>query len=291
MRQTSKSRNLVRRIWRSPISAMGRFGAARWSRMAFRRFKFVLLFAAGLNVTGVPAFAEPEEIRSEYTVSLLGLPVAYLSFLTVLDGDDYRISGKLTTSVLADIIEKTRGSAEVSGTVKQGRFLASHYEVSYTSGDETHRTEMKLRNGHVRSAINMPVHKNRSPDWVPLNDEYRKSVVDPLSGLIIPAGKAPCPRTLHIFDGQSRIDLVLEPKGIRPYSTRGFSGDVTACSIRFVPRAGYRKGSSAIVYLKQQDGMEVWFAQQPEVGFYAPVYAKIPTKIGPVIVAATRFGG
>ena len=259
--------------------------------MAFRWFRYILGVLAGLGVAGAPAVTAAEEIRSEYSVSLLGLPVAYLSFVTVLDGDEYSISGDLTTSALADIIEKTRGSARVSGTVGRERYLAAQYEVSYTSGDETYRTEMELKGGNVQSAVNTPAQKTEPADWVPLKKEHTKSVLDPLSSLVVPAGNEPCPRTLEIFDGQSRIDLVLAPKDVRPYSTEGFSGDAMVCSIRFVPRAGYRKGSSAIRYLEKQDGMEVWFARHPQGDFHAPVYAKIPTKIGPVVVAATRFGG
>ena len=37
--------------------------------------------------------------------------------------------------------------------------------------------------------------------------------------------------------------------------------------------------------------MEIWFAKAETMNVYAPVYVRIPTKLGPVTVSATRFGG
>ena len=118
-----------------------------------------------------------------------------------------------------------------------------------------------------------------------------RAVVDPISGLIIPAGSNVCSKTLPIFDGESRMDIKLVDKGSRPFSTRGFEGEVKVCGVRFVPRSGYRKGRRDVEYLRQLTTMEIWFAKADTVAVYAPVYARIPTKLGPVTVSATRFGG
>ncbi|MBU2484178.1 MAG: DUF3108 domain-containing protein, partial [Alphaproteobacteria bacterium] len=118
-----------------------------------------------------------------------------------------------------------------------------------------------------------------------------RAVLDPLSGLLFPAGTPVCPRSLPIFDGESRATLHLSPKSVRPYRTKGFKGDAIVCSVRFEPNSGYRKNSSGIRYLEGVKGMEVWFAKHESLGLYGPVYAQVPTKIGKVIVAATRIGG
>jgi len=238
-----------------------------------------------------PAQAEPVQVHTDYSVSLVGLPVAYASFVTVVDGAAYNITGDLRTSVFTDIISKTRGNASVSGKLAEDRLLASNFLVSYSTGRHSHRTQVEFSDGNVKSAINTPKRKKTSADWVPLTAEDMRMVLDPLSGMVFPAGSKVCPRSLPIFDGQTRVTLHLAPKGVRPYRTRGFAGDAIVCSIRFDPKSGYRKGSSGIKYLRQLKTMEVWFAKHEDGGFYAPVYAKVPTKIGQVIVAATRFGG
>ena len=44
-------------------------------------------------------------------------------------------------------------------------------------------------------------------------------------------------------------------------------------------------------YLRKLKTMEIWFAKAEGAKVYAPVYVQIPTKLGPVTVSATRFGG
>ena len=107
----------------------------------------------------------------------------------------------------------------------------------------------------------------------------------------MPAGTPVCPRTVSVFDGETRADIVLQPTGRQPFSTDGYKGEAIACSVRFVPKAGYRKGNSSIKYLRELKSIEVWFARSPSAGVYAPVYARVPTKIGSVTVWATEFGG
>lgn len=237
------------------------------------------------------AVAEPVQVHADYSVSLVGLPVAYLNFVTEVDGANYRVSGTLRTSTLSDIVSKTRGTASVSGKLTADSFLASQFTVAYSSGRKAQRTDIEFRDGNVKSTKHDPARKVRGANWVPISDKDLSSVLDPLSGLMFPAGSKVCPRSVPIFDGQSRVTLHLSPKGNRPFRAKGFKGDAIVCGIRFEPKAGYRKNSSSIAYLRKLKSMEVWYAKHEKGGFYAPVYAKVPTKVGQVIVAATRFGG
>jgi len=234
--------------------------------------------------------AEDGRSLTVYSVRYLGLPIARMSFVTSTKGKAYTISGKLSSAGLVEIIEKTRGTTRVSGTIRGDRMQASSYVVSYTSGKKHERTEVTFRNGNVQSARQMPKPKKRGKDWVPLGPQDLKSVLDPISGMILPAGADICPRTLPIFDGETRADLRLTPKGRQTFSAGDFKGEAIACSVRFVPKAGYRNGNDSIEFLRSASGIEVWFARNPSADVYAPVYARVPTKIGPVTVRATRFG-
>lgn len=249
-----------------------------------------LIVAGGLG-TVQQASAEPVQVKTDYKVSLVGFPIASANFVTEVDGQSYKISGDMRSSAFSDLFSKVRGNASVSGTVAPDKLMASDYVVNYTSGKKKHRTSVKFVNGDVRSATNEPEEKTKADDWVPLLEGDLRAVLDPLSGLVFPEGKAVCPRSLPIFDGESRATLHLSPKSVRPFRTKGFSGDAIVCSVRFEPNSGYRKNSSGIRYLEGVKGMEVWFAKHESVGLYGPVYAKVPTKIGKVIVAATKIGG
>lgn len=255
----------------------------------------VKMFLSGLMLAAAmagpqQAMAEPVQVRTDYKVSLVGFPVASANFITQVDGTSYSITGDLRSSAFSDLFSKVRGNANVSGKVTADKLEASKFLVAYTSDKKQHRTEITFRNGDVHSTVNEPEQKDRGSDWVPLLEGDLRKVLDPLSGLVFPAGSAVCPRSLPIFDGEARATLHLTPKSVRPFSTNGFKGDAIVCSVRFEPNSGYRKNSSGIRYLRELKGAEVWFAKNDAVGLYAPVYAKVPTKIGKVIVAATKFG-
>lgn len=255
--------------------------------------KFGLSAVAALTMVAAAStigYAGDGRSTTDYSVRYLGLPIAWLSFTTTTSGRAYAIDGRLRSSGLIDIIDKTRGTTAVSGHVDGDRLQASHYVVNYTSGKKKERTEITYRDGNVRSATQTPPPKKRGDNWIPLGKDDLKGVLDPISGMIFPVGSPVCPRTLPMFDGETRADLRLEPKGQERFSAGDYSGDAIACSVRFVPKAGYRKGNDSIDFLAAATGIEVWFAKSPSADFYAPVYARVPTKIGPVTVRATRFG-
>ncbi len=252
-----------------------------------------LLAALAVLVQGAGSAEAGGAARSttDYSVRFLGLPIARAAFTTVIDGASYRIDGQVRSAGLAEIFDSTRGTAQVSGVVKPDRLQARSFVMSYRSGGKSSRTEVRLSNGNVQSASQTPKEKPHGEDWIALSRSDLLSVLDPISGLVVPAGTPVCPRTVAVFDGQTRADFVLRPAGRQPFSTTGYRGEAIACTVRFVPKAGYRKGNRSVSYLQKLDTIEVWFARSPSADVYAPVYARVPTKIGSVTVWATRFGG
>ncbi|MDX0627168.1 DUF3108 domain-containing protein [Sinorhizobium medicae] len=228
--------------------------------------------------------------QTDYSIRLAGLPLARASFHTEVEKNRYTISGTLNSSGLADIISHTTGQTRVSGVIDRDHLRASEYSMSYRSGRKGRAINVSFRNGNVVRSSMVPKRSPLPKNWVPVTSRDMRNVLDPLSGLIIPAKARVCPNTLPIFDGESRLDIRLSPKGTRNFKTRGFEGEVIVCGIRFVPKAGYRKGREDVEYLRRLGTMEIWYAKANGVDVYAPVYARIPTKIGPVTVSATRFG-
>lgn len=247
--------------------------------------------AAGLALLGLasPLASAEREHRTDYSIRLSGLPVAMASFRSEFDGNRYTISGSLRSAGLADIFSSTRGTTSVSGVIRRNRLNATSYSVSYRTGKRSREIDVTFRNGDVVAASMTPP-RRKPKNWVPVTRGDMRSVLDPISGLIIPAGSRVCPKTLPIFDGESRLDLKLSSKGTKPFVEKGFEGEAVVCGIRFIPKSGYRKGRHDVEYLRKLTTMEIWFAKAEEANVYAPVYAQIPTKLGPVTVSATRFG-
>lgn len=249
-----------------------------------------LAAAAALSVM-VPGHAEAQQLTSRYNVSLIGLPVGRASFDTTIKGTSYSVKGTLASSGLADIVSKTSGTSSVSGTIRGGKLYATRYGLDYSSDKRSYKSNVTFRSGRVASADVAPKVTKPKKDYVPVSKRQLNAVVDPLSGLMImgkPTPESLCGRTLPFFDGWSRLDLRLSPAGTRDFSTDGYDGEVIVCTVRIRPVSGYRATSRGVKFIEKQT-LELWFAPIKDTGIFAPVYAKIPTEIGPLTLRASVF--
>ncbi|WP_323687232.1 MULTISPECIES: DUF3108 domain-containing protein [unclassified Rhizobium] len=249
-------------------------------------FMAVTMAFAGVS----PSLAAEARHTSEYSINLGILPIAKASFSTRMNGPNYSISGSFSSAGLASVLADISGKTTISGAKRGHRLQANTYSLVYKDGKRVRTYDVVYRNGNVTSTTVKPEPKARPDNWVNVKDGDLRSVLDPISGLIIPAGGRICPSRLPIYDGESRLDLVLSPSGTKPFKTNGFSGDAMVCKARYVPKSGYRQGRKDIEYLKSIS-MEIWFAKSDNMDVYAPVYAVIPTRVGQVYITATKYGG
>ena len=234
--------------------------------------------------------ARAETFKSEYVVTLFGLPVARSNFDTTIDERRFAINGTVRSAGFAEFFDDTRGTIKSSGAVGKAGALPAAYAVDYTTGKKKKRTNIGFAGGVVTSVSNTPPVKKGKP-WIEISPADLKSVADPLTVFMIKADslQSVCSKRLRLFDGEMRNDFVLSPVGETTVETAGYSGPAMTCSIRFVPVSGYRQGKKQIEYLKKNRNMQVTFAPMRQTGFFAPVGAKIGTQIGTVTVRAARF--
>lgn len=240
-----------------------------------------------------PASAQAP-LKTEYRISLIGLPVGRASFETRLSASRFSVSGSLSSAGLAELVSSTRGTSTVSGRIRGDRLLAERYHLDYTSDGKSWRSDVRFAAGRAVSSDVAPPARSPAPaDYVPVRAAQLARVVDPLSGLMIkPRGgdtAAICRGSLPFYDGWSRLDLQLSPGGpARDFSSEGFTGKATVCNARIRPVSGYRTSSNGIRYLQGRD-IQLWFAPVGDSGVHAPVHVRIPTEVGPLTLTATRF--
>jgi hypothetical protein len=132
---------------------------------------------------------------------------------------------------------------------------------------------------------------------IPLNDVDRRGVTDPLSAMLISANardgvmeSANCNRTLPIFDGQRRYNLVLTHKRVdKVKNERGYSGPVLVCGAILQPIGGYRADSMIVKYVAGKSDIEFWFAPITGTSVMAPIRMIVPTLIGTLKIQADQF--
>jgi Protein of unknown function (DUF3108) len=241
-------------------------------------------------LTGFTSPADAESFRSEYVVTLFGLPVARSNFDTTIDDSRFSINGTVRSAGFAEFFDDTRGTIKSSGAVGKAGASPAAYAVDYTTGKKKKLTRIGFAGGSVTSVSNTPPVK-KSGNWIEVDPSHLKSVADPLTVFMIKSEslQSVCTKRLRLFDGEMRNDFVLSPVGETVVETAGYSGPAMTCAVRFVPVSGYRQGKKQIEYLKKNRNMQVTFAPMRQTGFYAPVIAKIGTQIGTVTVRAARF--
>lgn len=254
------------------------------------RVRFVFAAALALLIAApLPAFSDNARQTSEYDISLGILPIATASFSSEFEGQGYKISGSFKSAGIVDIISHVSADTTVSGRIRGDRLQADRYKLVYRMSKRTRVYDVVYQNGDVTETTITPQPKRDPKTWVPVTPGDLRAVLDPLSGLIFPAEAKICPSRLPVYDGESRLDLVLSPMGTKPFSTNGFKGEAIVCSIRYQPKSGYKRGRSDIEYL-QKTPMEIWFAKAQSSNVYAPVYARIPTRMGQLYVKASKYG-
>lgn len=239
------------------------------------------MYAALLTILAAAGSASAAQtFQTDYSITLMGIPVGKASFTSVIGEDDFRIDGSLASAGVARLFDSTQGTTSVSGGLSQTGTAPRSYDLNYRSDKKTQRTAIRFSDGTVTATENVPPSRPRQGDWVHLQDDHLTSVVDPISSTLVRAASPTevCNRTIRIYDGEMRADLRLSPAGS--------SGGEVTCAAKFEPVAGYRPSRSALKYLRDRSRITIAFAPLAETGFYAPVDASIGTQIGTVRIVA-----
>ena len=239
---------------------------------------------AGVAATTPAVAAETRAFRADYSVTLLGLPVARARFDSTFEGDRFSIQGSVSSSGVARIFDDTKGTTRVEGAIRNGAVQPRAFNADYVSGRKKGTTAIRFAGSAVESVVNLP-HRTRDPNrWVAVSDGHLKAVLDPLSSALVAASSPQevCSRTIRFFDGELRADLKLSPNGSP-------QGERVTCNVSFVPVAGYRKDRKQIDYLRNRSRIAVTFAPLAGTGLYTPVDASVGTQIGTLRILATNI--
>jgi hypothetical protein len=235
----------------------------------------------------------PGAFEATYGVSLIGLPIGTAQVKAGLDPSRYRVDISARLTGLAGMVSGGRGAGFSSGSFGGGRVASTGYSASGSNGRESRVVRMAMSGGSATSIdITPPVDKK--PDHIPVNDGHRRGVTDPVSALLMPASLADitsgaaCNRTIPVFDGNARYDIVLTSAGSRQMQTKSYSGPVAVCNARFVPIAGHRNNRASQFMANNRD-MQAWLAPIAGTGLAAPIRIAVRSEIGMVQIEATRF--
>ncbi|KPB00867.1 DUF3108 domain-containing protein [Ahrensia marina] len=254
-----------------------------------KRLYTMITFAAicaGANANSALA----ADFESEYAISVIGLNIGKSKFKTSIIDNRYKINGTLQASGVASIFTSTSGSLTATGSLGKDKVQPTAFDVKYKDGDKNKRTVLEFSGDNVTKVTNTPKLKKKGK-WVDIEKSHLTNVLDPMGAILVPAKsmRSVCNNTLKIFDGEMRADFPMRYLRTIPFSTKGYKGEAVTCRASFKPIAGYDAKKEDINWMRDNGRIEISFAPVGDTGYFAPVAAKIKTRIGMANIRARRF--
>jgi len=198
--------------------------------------------------------------------------------------------GRLTG--LVGVFASGKGAVTVTGSYRAGQ-PSSVFDGMFRLGKASKHVQIELAGGRVTVAKMDPPMDER-PGRVPVLEEHRRNVLDPLTAMAMTmAGQEPdtadCNRTIPVFDGGSRFDIVLSYSEKRNVDIAEYKGSVLVCKARFVPISGHRPARSMIKYMQENKDMSVWLAPLPGTQFLFPLRISVRTVLGTGVLEAEKW--
>lgn len=265
---------------------------ASWSRPVTVTAHAVLLVFAVVPVH-TTAFAQGK-LEARYTMAIAGIAIGKSEITADIGKDQYiAIAGGRASGFLR-ILLSGEGNIIARGKILDGHPIPTEFSASLKDEDESSRIEMILDAGNVKelsAEFSLP-----ETDRLPVTENQRKGIIDPLSALLVPASgpdglsSTACQRTLPIFDGRRRYDLTLTFKRMAAVKMeKGYQGPVLVCAVVFLPIAGHRTNSTLAKYLSEGRDIELWLAPIAGTRVLAPLRLSIANLIGNMVIDATQF--
>jgi hypothetical protein len=274
--------------------------------MRSARSKLSRLLALGALVAAVPASAGPAPkgsalkgpapgITVDYSVLLAGFDIGTARLASTFEGPRYSLAVSANLTGLVGAVTGGKGAAQASGALGGARAVPATFAVSSHSASQSITIRMALARGNLVAAdVTPPLIEY--PDRIPVPAALKKGVVDPASALIMPAlargaltDPKNCERTLPVFDGVSRFDLVLSYAETKTVEKPGYSGPVLVCNARYRALAGHRPDRPGVKFMEENREMSVWLAPVAEARVLVPMRISVLTQLGTNIIEATRW--
>ncbi len=247
----------------------------------------------GIALATQPAAAEI--VKARYSVSLIGLRIGEADAIGAIERAAYRIDLDARLTGIAAWLAHLKMALASSGQIRNGVVLPMAYATTSANSHETRTLRMALEAGTVK-AVEISPPFDDVEGRVPVTAANKRNILDPTSALImaVPPGEAlvgpaACNRTLPIYDGVVRFDVMMVFAGIRNVSVKGYSGPVSVCNVRYRPISGHMFNSRSAKFMADNHEIEAWLAPVERAHVVVPFRVAMRTMAGMAVVEATEF--
>ena len=233
--------------------------------------------------------AATSKLQATYDMSLGPFDLGDFRLTVSFDGQQYTMQAKAKFEILKGLLFRGDGTTRSAGVLTEGGPEPTVFEVSYKGSDKKEKRFMRFSDGAVSEFSIVPA-KRPNPHNIPLNKEQLAKVLDPLSAAFLsirsdlpPGDPGLCRKTVRVFDGEQRFDVVLSPKRTDKLPSGAPSSipdPVAVCRVKYVPLSGYRPDNAGVKFMTKTNDVEVWLASVPQERLYLPYRIVVPTAMG-----------
>lgn len=244
------------------------------------------------------ASAASSAITVDYGIALAGLSIGTARLSGTFERDRYSMDVSATLTGLVGAITGGQGSARASGSIAAGP-QPTAFSIATRTASAGIAVRMALARGSVVQAEVTPPLVDMQ-DRVPVTAANKRGVMDPVSALVMPVqargeptDPGNCNRTLPVFDGATRFNVVLSYAETREVQKPGYAGPVLVCNARYQAVAGHRPDRPGVRFMEENREMSVWLAPVEGTRVLIPLRISVLTTIGTNIIEArswTRTG-
>jgi hypothetical protein len=237
------------------------------------------------------------QIKATYRVDLSALNLGEFNLTASLKGSAYEVRAKGRFSLLAGMLYRASGNTMSKGRLSKAGPQPAKFTVRFENGSKKEERAMTFAGGAVREVTLIPRRMRIPRRQVPVTQEQLRNVLDPLTAAFLyarsdgpPGDLRVCDRTVPVFDGKQRFDIVLKPKraeSLGQGAPANLSGPLAVCQVKYVPVAGYRPDHPGIKFVTKNEDIEVWLMPVPQTALYIPYRVVMPTTWGTGSVTLT----
>lgn len=251
---------------------------------------------AGAFLASGAAYADGR-LEARYRMALAGLELGRASFLLEINNKGYTASGSARVTGVMQAVSSGKGSAGARGTIERGSSLSpQNFSMEAESDKKAEAIRLVLSSNAVKDVMVEPPN-TPSRDRVPVTDNDKKGVLDPMTAALIlvpgtvdPLAPAACERTLSIFDGRQRYDLALSyVRTDKVKAEKGYEGPAVVCRVSYRPVSGHRPNRPGVKYMMQNKDVYVWLAPVSGTRVLVPFKVSVATMIGTAEMEALSF--
>ena len=263
-------------------------------RQAMRSFSACALIGGSIvAATAAPAAAPvPDgEIRIKYKVAWVGIDIASATFAAKIERGLYTTRVGYRTTGLVRLGVAASGDVTSTGAIDSVRLTPVSFIQSAKENSKEIKVSIGFQGTNVKTSEAIP-EQAPNPSRVPIKDENKRNVFDPLTSLVIPTTKgkdglaAACNHSIPVFDGWSRFDINLSLKSSGEINKAHYKGPSVTCAVRYVPVAGHIPDRPGTKFMAENKDIEVTLIPLGDTGMAVPVHIGLQTLRGHIDVDA-----